>query len=230
MALAGRPTPMGEMLTLAEAAAIAHVHRDTIRSWCASGRLPSIGGTRRGDRRVRRTDLERSLADRRRRRLVTVPVARAIAPRVLRSHDSSGDTALRRLAADLSGTQDVARLFNDVLDDSIRLFQVDRVGLWLWEPGREHPLELAASRNVPESIVRYISGLPAGAETAGVRAILSGTLLVFRDARDAVVSPELREAYAQNGISTVCFVPVVFRGDPPGDHRSLPPRAARLDG
>jgi diguanylate cyclase (GGDEF)-like protein len=240
MALAARSTPKADLLTLAQAATIARVHPDTVRTWCATGRLPSLGGRRRGDRRVRRADLERVLADRRRRRLVglatqtspatpgvigsphaaatprAIPTPPAIATRVVTAPDPTGDGALRRLAAELSGSQDIARLFNDVLDDSIRLFQVDRVGIWLWDAGREHPLELAASRNVPDEIVSYVHDLRADADTGGVRALLDGTVLVFRNADDPGIAAGLRELYLANGIATVCFVPVVFRGDPQG--------------
>ncbi|MCI0581972.1 MAG: EAL domain-containing protein [Chloroflexi bacterium] len=216
MALAARSTATGDLLTVAQAATIAHVHPDTVRTWCTTGRLPSLGGRRRGDRRVRRTDLERVLSARRRPRLIGLETPSAIAERPIAAVDPSGDGALRRLAAELSGSQDIAQLFNDVLDDSIRLFQVDRVGLWLWDPDRDLPLELAASRDVPDEIVSYIRALPATAETAGLKALRTGTVLAFRDADDPAISAELRELYRANGISTVCFVPVIFRGEPQG--------------
>jgi len=252
MPLAARAAPPRDLLTLSEAAAIAHVHRDTVRAWCASGRLPSLGGRRRGDRRVRRADLERHVATRPKRSSQPAPTngsatntrgrangaatptrgqtnglanGLAAAPDPVRPPPETGrgqarlpvgGDVLRRLAADLSGSQDVARLFDDVLDDSIRLFGADRVGLWLWNPGNDRPLELAASRNLPDEIVGYIRGLPADTDTAGVRALRGETVLAFRDAADAGISAELRRLYAENGIATVCFVPVVFRGDPLG--------------
>jgi len=49
------------LLTIAQAAKLAGVHRNTIRTWCQSGRLPSVLVNRRGDRRLHRTDLERFL-------------------------------------------------------------------------------------------------------------------------------------------------------------------------
>ena len=216
MALAARSTPEGDLLTLAQAATIARVHPDTVRSWCAAGRLPSLGGRRRGDRRVRRTDLERVLADRRRRRFRGLATTRPIADRDVTARDPSGGVALRRLTAELSGSQDIARLFDEVLDDSIRLFGVDRVGLWLWDPGREHPLELAASRNVPEEIAAHVRTLSVDSDTAGLRALREESVLVFRKADDPGIASGLRELYLANGIATVCFVPVVFRGDPLG--------------
>ena len=85
-----------------------------------------------------------------------------------------------------------------------------------WDAGREHPLELAASRNVPDEIVSYVHDLRADADTGGVRALLDGRVLVFRNADDPGIAAGLRELYLANGIATVCFVPVVFRGDPQG--------------
>ena len=37
MALAARPAPAAELITLSEAARLAGVHRDTVRAWCARG-------------------------------------------------------------------------------------------------------------------------------------------------------------------------------------------------
>ncbi len=228
MALAVRATPSVELLTLSEAAVVARVHRDTVRAWCVSGNLASVGGTRRGDRRVRRDDLDHLLEDRRRAgrlgfrwrgtslRPLPTPASRKVAaPRPARGWARGGDT-LRRLAAELSGSQDVAQLYNDVLDDSIALFHADQVGIWRWNPDHDYPLELAASRDIPEELIDYIRQLPADAQTAGVRALLTGTVLVFRDVADPGLPPELRELYVRNGIVTVCFVPVVFRGEPQG--------------
>ncbi len=54
----------GDLITIAEAARLAGVHRNTVRSWCASGRLSSVRINRRGDRRVRRRDVENFVARR----------------------------------------------------------------------------------------------------------------------------------------------------------------------
>ncbi len=64
MAPAFERTSSGELITIAEAARLAGVHRNTVRSWCASGRLSSVRINRRGDRRVRRPDVERVAARR----------------------------------------------------------------------------------------------------------------------------------------------------------------------
>ena len=54
----------GDLITIAEAARMAGVHRNTVRSWCANGRLSSVRINRRGDRRVHRRDVERFVARR----------------------------------------------------------------------------------------------------------------------------------------------------------------------
>ena len=200
MALAARSTPTGDLLTLAQAATIARVHPDTVRTWCATGRLASLGGRRRGDRRIRRADLERVLADR-------WPTLRDAAS------DSTGDGALRRLAAELSGSQDIARLFNEVLDDSIRLFGVDRVGLWLWDANAADPNQLVASRNVPDEIVAFARTLPPNTTSAGGGRFLDGAIRIARTADDPAISPALRAIYGRHGIVHACFVPILFRGD-----------------
>ena len=64
MAPAFERTASGELVTIAEAARLAGVHRNTVRSWCASGRLSSVRINRRGDRRIRRPDVERFVARR----------------------------------------------------------------------------------------------------------------------------------------------------------------------
>lgn len=61
MAPSARAERQDDLLTLAEAAAMADVHRDTLRAWCARGRLPTVPGKRSGERRVRRADVERVL-------------------------------------------------------------------------------------------------------------------------------------------------------------------------
>ena len=239
MALSTRTPIPSDLLTLEEAAVLAHVHRDTVRAWCVSGRLPSITGATRGDRRVRRKDLEAMLAERSRGldHAARIPSERASAaarPAIIaaeaplpgealglrdaqRSADGSrGGDALRRLASELSGTDDVDTMFDEVLDDSIRLFGADRVGLWLWSPEQERPLRLAAARDLPEDVVSYIRELSVTADTAGLRAIRTGTVLVFRNADDPGITPDLRILYRSHGITTVCFVPVIFRGEPQG--------------
>lgn len=60
-----------------------------------------------------------------------------------------GTDALRRLASELSGSDALQPVFEEALENSMRLFHADRAGLWLWHPNREHPLELVAGRAHP---------------------------------------------------------------------------------
>ncbi len=55
--------------------------------------------------------------------------------------------ALRRFAAEVSGRQDLAGLFDDVIDESFTLFGVDAAGLWTYD-GSPMPLRLAAQRGL----------------------------------------------------------------------------------
>jgi diguanylate cyclase (GGDEF)-like protein len=132
----------------------------------------------------------------------------------LRVVDSSGSGALRRLAADLSRAEGVSEILNEVLDNSVELFRADRVAVWFNDPTHERPLELAASRQLPEEVERAVATLTQQHETAGLRALRLGTVLVYRDIEDPGISGELREVYRANGIGSVCFVPALFRGDP----------------
>ena len=159
MAIAFRPPD--PLLTIGEAAALAGVHRNTLRGWCTSGRLASVRVNARGERRIRRSDLDRLLLvdpPRPTARPVARPAsARARAPRPARATSTSDQQAtqrarseaLRRIVDEVSGTLDPARLFDDVLDSSRELFGAAISGLWLLEPG-DHPFRLAAHRDLPD--------------------------------------------------------------------------------
>ncbi|TME12340.1 MAG: EAL domain-containing protein [Chloroflexi bacterium] len=210
MALAARPGPAAELITLAEAARLAGVHRDTVRAWAARGDLSAIHepGSRRI--RLRRGDLERLLdeRDRRSRR------GRRRGGAALRVVGPTGTDALRRLASELSGAESLQPVFEEVLENSQRLFHADRAGLWLWHPTREHPLELVARRDFPDAIAERVMAATGDSNLAGFEALRRGKVLVFRDATDRKITPEMREVYAQHDIASLCFVPAVFRGAP----------------
>jgi diguanylate cyclase (GGDEF)-like protein/excisionase family DNA binding protein len=218
------------LLTVAEAATIAGVGRGTIRGWCSRGELPSVEGRTRADRLIRRTDLERyvaSLANP--ARAGDVPDVTAPQPgsdqppapdgehvplRLVREQLAGGD-ALRRIAAEISGPLDLPTLFDDVIADSMTLFSVSRVGLWLYDETRPFPLTLAAHHAVPEEVMDWVERLQADARTAGLQAIRSQTVVVLRDAT-ADKTLGLYPVYVRNGIASVCFVPIIFRGQPLG--------------
>jgi diguanylate cyclase (GGDEF)-like protein len=130
----------------------------------------------------------------------------------LRVVDPTGTDALRRLAADVSRAESLPGILSEVLDSSVALFGADRVAVWLYDEDRHLPLELAASRELPDAIVRKIASLRRDADTAGLRALDLGTVLVFRDIDEPGLGDEMRRLYAANDIGSVCFVPAVFRG------------------
>ena len=117
--------------------------------------------------------------------------------------------ALRRFAAEVSGRQDLAGLFQDVIDESFTLFGVDAAGLWTYD-GSPMPLRLAAQRGLRARRAGH-RGVPAArgsdrghggdarpARSGSWAATWSGTL------------PEVRERYLAAGIRTICYVPIVF--------------------
>ena len=206
MALA--PQPRAEpLLSLAAAAAIAGVHRNTIRGWCTSGRLPSIRVNARGERQVRREDLAALIAAR------TEPPPASRDLRVVPDPRSRRD-ALRRFASQVSGQLDLDRLFDDVIDESFALFGVDEAGLWLYDDS-ETPFELAAQRGLSPEMLDLVAALPRTAPTAGLDAIRTRRVHVLKDDLRRT-APALREVYLRNGIRTICFVPVAFRDEPVG--------------
>jgi diguanylate cyclase (GGDEF)-like protein/excisionase family DNA binding protein len=238
MALAARPERAAELITLSEAARVAGVHRDTVRAWCARGDLPSLRQGTRRELRLRRGDLDRLLHGRARRaatngvhgasgvrrarsanggntvaRLRVVGSPRSDALRRL-APELSGSDALRRLASELSGSGALQPVLEEVLDNSGRLFHADRSGLWLWHPTEEHPLELVASREFPQAIERRVRAETGNSALAGFEALRTERVIVFRDASDVALTPEMRELYAASGIRSLCFVPAVFRGTP----------------
>jgi diguanylate cyclase (GGDEF)-like protein/excisionase family DNA binding protein len=203
MALAARPGPAAELITLAEAARLAGVHRETVRSWCSHGDLPSLRHGPHHEVRLRRGDLDRLLEQRGRRR-GSRPALRVVGP--------TGTDALRRLASELSGSETLQPVFEEVLENSQRLFHADRAGLWLVHANREYPLELVASRAFPEAIEQRVRASTRDSRLAGFEALRRETVIVYRDAADPAITPGMREIYAEQGIASVCFVPAMFRG------------------
>jgi diguanylate cyclase (GGDEF)-like protein/excisionase family DNA binding protein len=209
MTLAIPPERAPDLLTVAEAASLAGVRRETVRAWCARGLVPSVRVGPGGRRRLRRRDLERWLQQRDRPEVR--PGAR---PAVLRVVTPAQHQALHRLASELSGGDDLERLFGEVLENTTRLFQSDRAGLWLWNPADEHPLSLAAGRGVPDEIVRTVEGAGIDSSLAGVRALLADEIATYGNVADAGITPEMQVAYAAAGICALTFIPASFRGDP----------------
>jgi len=210
MALAARPKAVAELLTLGEAARLAGVRRETVLGWARKGELTTIRPAGARADRVRRVDVERLVEQHRPRK---VPAGRRPAQRP-RALDPTGSVALRRLASELSGSETLQRVLEEVLANAQGLFHADRAGMWLWHPSRETPLELVAHRDFPPDIAKRVEAATVDSKMAGFEALRRQSVLVFKDSQDPRVTPEMREVYAQNGIRSLCFVPAIYRGTP----------------
>lgn len=130
--------------------------------------------------------------------------------------DESGRLALRWLATELSGTRDVGALLDDVVQQSRRIFQADRVGLWLWHPDGDERVDLVASHDLPDELVAFARTLSPNSRTIGRRRLVNRTVQISLTDADPTISDQLRAIYRRHGIAAACFVPIVFRGDPQG--------------
>ncbi len=131
-------------------------------------------------------------------------------------HDmAAGGNILRRLAADVSSTQDPATLFDEVVEDSLRIFHADRAAIGLWHIERGQPLDIVAARNIPEEAIAVLRKLSPETDIAGCRALRAGTIRIVETTHPDI-DPRFQKLYRRLGIVTACFVPIVFRGEPLG--------------
>ncbi|HEY8437994.1 MAG TPA: diguanylate cyclase [Candidatus Limnocylindrales bacterium] len=203
MAVSYEPPDPDALLGLGDVAAAAGTTRATARAWCFSGRLPSVAGPR-NEPLVRRRDLETWL---RRRSNQTSRQA---------GHDAvAGGDALRRLAAEVSGRLDLETIFEDVVADAMHVFQLARIGLWLYDERRRTPFTLGAHHGLTDEVLDWVAGLCSDANVSGLRAIRTREVAVLRDAL-VEAAGEARGVYARNGIRSVCFAPIIFRDEPVG--------------
>jgi hypothetical protein len=131
--------------------------------------------------------------------------------RLRRAGGRDAGAALRRIAAELSGTIDLPALFEDILDESVELFGADRAGLWKYHGDRVRPFELAAQRALPGDLIASVSEIRRDAKALGLAALRTGTVRILHDAGVKASTTALRRSFRANGISTACIVPVVFR-------------------
>ncbi len=219
-------TTSGELITIAEAARLAGVHRNTVRAWCAKERLSSVRINRRGDRRIRRRDVEQFVAGRaavagRSSEASPKPaptIERAglrrpdhLAAVVLSGQEFRGrGDALRRIAGEVSGRTDIETILADVIDASAALFSAHPVALWLFDGDLPQPFRLAAHRALSPALREATTRTTALDDEPLGRCVRSRQIEVLANPAEAGGSPAVRAAYLRDGIRTACFVPIVF--------------------
>ena len=229
MAPAFDRTTSGDLVTITEAARLAGVHRNTVRTWCATGRLSSVRINHRGDRRIRRRDLQGLVARRSAEQAVAVAAAGPVAANVSNPAPASRarngeleaqsggapearrrEDAIRRIAGEVSRRTELDTILADVLDATVSLFSADRAALWLCDPDVPQPFRLAAHHNLSPALREAITRVSLADDLAIVRSVRNLRVEVVVDPAEHVAAPGLRDAYQAAGVGTACFVPIVF--------------------
>ncbi len=123
--------------------------------------------------------------------------------------------ALQRVAVEVSTRRDLGRVFDDVLDHAVALFEADKAGLWVLEDG-ERPFHLAAHRGLGDDMLATVANIRRGSSEAGWRAIAQRLTVVLQAPWGAGTSPALGAAYEDEGVQTACLVPLVYADEPLG--------------
>jgi diguanylate cyclase (GGDEF)-like protein/PAS domain S-box-containing protein len=131
------------------------------------------------------------------------------------------------------GHRDLDRIFDDVLDHSVSLFEADKAGLWTVEDG-DHPFRLAAHRGLGPTFLAAIAEVERGSHAAGWRAVTERRTIVLTHPWATGTPSELVANYEEEGFRTVCLVPVAYLDEPLGllalyHTRSYDWTAAELD-
>lgn len=117
--------------------------------------------------------------------------------------------ALRSVTRELTENLDFTRVVDDIVERARAMFAADRAGIWLFDG--PHPIPLV-TRNLSAEFLRRSEEITPNSEAIGVRAMSQRRTLWMRNAHlDAGVG-ELRDAYAAEGIHTVCLSPLVSHG------------------
>ena len=141
--------------------------------------------------------------------------------------------ALGLVSKELAGELDLTRVLDHVIERTRTLFGAHHAGLWLFDD-TEHPVSLV-TRNLSDAFLARSAALTPDSETIGVRAMQEGRAQWVRNAhRDEAVG-EMRTAYRDEGIRTVCIVPLIRPGGALGvlglyhdDDRSWPTEEINL--
>ncbi|TMB57097.1 MAG: GAF domain-containing protein, partial [Chloroflexi bacterium] len=124
----------GTLVSVAQAAALLGVHPNTIRSWTEAGRLPAFRINARGDRRFRRGDVEKLLAE-------GAHSEREFAP--ARDQTREAELAvLTRLAAGGGPSASPAAVARGAVEAFRSHLGVDRVAIYLTRDGSDSQMHL----------------------------------------------------------------------------------------
>lgn len=118
--------------------------------------------------------------------------------------------ALRAVTKELTENLDLSRVVTDIVERTRTMFGADRAGIWLFD-GTPHPVALV-SRNLSADFLRRSAELTPTSRAVGVRALDQRRTIWLRDAHINPEIGEMREAYAAEGIRTVCLAPLVSQG------------------
>ncbi|MBA2266447.1 MAG: GAF domain-containing protein, partial [Chloroflexi bacterium] len=142
---------------------------------------------------------------------MTVATALASARLVVHARQELGRVrALRSVTKELTGTLDLERVLDDIIERTRTLFAADRAGIWLLD-GTPHSVALV-TRGLSDEFLTHSAALTVSSDTISIRAQRAGRTRWMRNAdRDPSVG-EMRDAYAAEGIRTVCLAPLLSRG------------------
>ena len=124
----------GTLVSVAQAAAMLGVHPNTVRAWTEAGRLPAFRINARGDRRFRRGDVERLLAE---------GAHPDIDERAPRDHTREAQLAvLTRLVANGGPTASAAAVARGAVEALRTHLGIDRVAVYLSREGADGSMHL----------------------------------------------------------------------------------------
>ena len=114
--------------------------------------------------------------------------------------------ALGGVSKELAGELDLSRVLDDIIERTRTLFGADRAGLWQFDDTR-HPVALV-TRGLSPSFLSRSAALTTDSRTIGVRAMRDGRPRWARNAHANREVGDMRDAYGEEGIRTVCIVPL----------------------
>jgi diguanylate cyclase (GGDEF)-like protein/excisionase family DNA binding protein len=118
--------------------------------------------------------------------------------------------ALRGVTKELAGELDLTTVLDDIVDRTRTLFEADRAGVWLLDE-TEHPRALV-TRGLSHAFLARGASLSVESDAISIRAVQERRARWTRNAGAEPAVGEMRDAYAAEGINTVCVVPLLVHG------------------